>query len=82
MLFEMEGVKLTFTDDALKCLAQNAIQRKSGARGLRAIMEDCLRDIMFELPSLVNVIECVIGEKVILNRSKPILIYQPSKISA
>jgi ATP-dependent Clp protease ATP-binding subunit ClpX len=81
-LFEMEGVTLRFTDGALKSIAQHAIKRKSGARGLRAIMEDCLIDIMYELPSLGNVKECVIGEEVISKRGKPILLYQPSKLLA
>ena len=78
-LFEMEGVRLRFTQDALQAVAQQAISRKSGARGLRAILEDCLLDIMYELPSLVNVKECVIDKEVILKKAKPFLIYEPVK---
>jgi ATP-dependent Clp protease ATP-binding subunit ClpX len=78
-LFEMEGVHLKFSDGALKVLAGEAIKRKSGARGLRAIMEDCMLEIMYELPSMENVQECVVTEEVILHKAKPILIYQPTK---
>ena len=78
-LFEMEGVHLRFTENALKATAQQAIGRKSGARGLRTILEDCLLDIMYELPSLENVKECVIDEDVILKKGKPFLIYESVK---
>jgi len=78
-LFEMEGVRLRFTEDAMRAVAQEAIGRKSGARGLRAILEDCLLDIMYELPSLENVKECVIDKEVILKKGKPFLIYEPVK---
>jgi ATP-dependent Clp protease ATP-binding subunit ClpX len=78
-LFEMEGVRLRFTEDALKAAAQQAIGRKSGARGLRTILEDSLLDIMYELPSLENVKECVIDKEVILKKGKPFLIYEPVK---
>jgi ATP-dependent Clp protease ATP-binding subunit ClpX len=75
----MEGVHLKFTEDALKAAAQKAIGRRSGARGLRTILEDCLLDIMFELPSLENVKECVIDKDVVLKKDKPFLIYEPVK---
>jgi ATP-dependent Clp protease ATP-binding subunit ClpX len=78
-LFEMEGVHLRFTEEALKATAQEAIGRKSGARGLRTILEDCLLDIMYELPSLENVKECVIDEDVVLKKGKPFLIYESVK---
>ena len=78
-LFEMEGVRLRFTEDALEAVAREAIGRKSGARGLRAILEDCLLDIMYQLPSLENVKECVIDREVILKKGKPFLIYEPVK---
>jgi ATP-dependent Clp protease ATP-binding subunit ClpX len=78
-LFEMEGVNLKFSDGALKVLAAEAIKRKAGARGLRAIMEDCMLEIMYEIPSMENLQECVITEEVILNKAKPILIYEPTK---
>ncbi len=74
-LFEMEGVNLRVTDSALTAIADEAVKRKSGARGLRAIMENCMLDIMYELPSIPDVKECVISEDVILNKEEPILLY-------
>ncbi|WP_027357833.1 ATP-dependent Clp protease ATP-binding subunit ClpX [Desulforegula conservatrix] len=78
-LFEIEGVKLRFTDGALKAIAKEAVQRKSGARGLRAIIESSMLDIMYEIPSLPDVKECIIGEEVILKKEAPILIYEQSQ---
>lgn len=75
-LFEMEGVNLRFTDAALKAAAKEALKRKAGARGLRAIMETCMLDVMYEIPSIRNVRECVVGDDVILNQAEPILIYK------
>jgi ATP-dependent Clp protease ATP-binding subunit ClpX len=82
MLFEMEGVNLRLADSALAAIAREAMKRKSGARGLRAIMETCMLDIMYELPSINNVKECVIGEDVVLNKEDPILLYEQSKKQA
>jgi ATP-dependent Clp protease ATP-binding subunit ClpX len=81
-MFEMEGVSLRFTDGALRAIAQEAIGRKSGARGLRTILEACLLETMYELPSLANVKECTISEEVILKKDKPILIYESVKQQA
>jgi ATP-dependent Clp protease ATP-binding subunit ClpX len=81
-LFEMEGVNLRVTDSAVAAIAREALKRKSGARGLRAIIEKCLLDIMYELPSLENVRECVISEEVILHEEPPILLYEQNKLSA
>jgi ATP-dependent Clp protease ATP-binding subunit ClpX len=81
-LFAYEGVTLRFTDSALKAVASEAVRRKSGARGLRAILENIMLDIMYEIPSLDNVKECIIGEEVVLNNEEPILIYEPSKKQA
>jgi ATP-dependent Clp protease ATP-binding subunit ClpX len=81
-LFEMEGVNLRLTDSALSAIAKEAQKRKSGARGLRAILENCLLDIMYEIPSVKNVKECVISEDVVLNREEPILLYEQSKKQA
>ncbi|MDW8371829.1 MAG: ATP-dependent Clp protease ATP-binding subunit ClpX, partial [Geminicoccaceae bacterium] len=78
-LFDMEGVKLTFTEDALKAIAERAIQRKTGARGLRSIMEAILLDTMFELPSLIGVSEVVINREVAEGRAKPLMIYAEQK---
>jgi len=81
-LFELENVKLKFTEGALVAVAREALKRKSGARGLRAILEDTMLDIMYELPSLKNVRECVISEEVILNHEPPILLYEKKAESA
>ncbi|QJA05961.1 ATP-dependent Clp protease ATP-binding subunit ClpX [Thermosulfurimonas marina] len=75
-LFEMDGVTLRFTEGALKAVAREAIRRKTGARGLRAIMEEAMLEVMYELPTLEGVKECVVTEEVILHREKPILIYE------
>ena len=81
-LFELEGVNLRFTDSALSGVAKEALKRKSGARGLRAILETCMLDIMYEIPSVENVKECVISEDVVLNKEDPILLYEQSKKQA
>ncbi|UCG07493.1 MAG: ATP-dependent Clp protease ATP-binding subunit ClpX [Desulfobacterales bacterium] len=81
-LFEMEGVNLRLTDSALAAIAKEAMKRKSGARGLRAIMESCMLDIMYDLPSIDNVKECVIGEDVVMHREDPILLYEQTKKQA
>ena len=78
-LFEMEGVNLRLTDSALSAIATEAVKRKAGARGLRAILENCMLDIMYEIPSIANVKECVIGEDVVLNKEEPILLYEQSQ---
>jgi ATP-dependent Clp protease ATP-binding subunit ClpX len=74
-LFEMEGVKLSFTDDALKSVAARAITRKTGARGLRSIMEQILLGTMFELPGLDGVEEVVINREVAESRANPLYLY-------
>ena len=80
--FEMEGVNLRFTDTALSAISKEAVKRKSGARGLRAIMEDCMIEIMYDLPSIDNVKECVVSEDVVMNKEDPILLYEQTKIQA
>ncbi|MBW2195583.1 MAG: ATP-dependent Clp protease ATP-binding subunit ClpX, partial [Deltaproteobacteria bacterium] len=74
-----EDVKLRFTDSALRLIARKALERKSGARGLRAIMEKSMLDIMYEIPSMNGVKECVINEDVILNNEEPILLFEQSE---
>ncbi|MCB1339314.1 MAG: AAA family ATPase, partial [Maritimibacter sp.] len=74
-LFDIEGTQLTFTDDALKAIAKRAIARKTGARGLRSIMEDILLDTMFDLPSMRNVDEVVVNEEAVTSVAKPLIIY-------
>ena len=74
-LFSMEDVKLTFADDALKAIAKKALLRKTGARGLRSIMEGILLDSMYDLPTYEGVEEVVIKAKVVEEEAKPLLIY-------
>jgi ATP-dependent Clp protease ATP-binding subunit ClpX len=74
-LFEIEGVRLEFAEDALRSVARKAIQRKTGARGLRSIMEGILLDTMFDLPTMNGVEEVVINREVIEGRAKPLQIY-------
>jgi len=81
-LFEIENVNLRFTDSALSAIANESMKRKAGARGLRAILESSMLDIMYELPSIGGVKECVVGEEVILNKEDPILLYENSKKQA
>ena len=78
-LFEMEGVGLSFTEDALTAIAEKAINRKTGARGLRSIMEGILLDTMFDLPSLEGVEEVVVNAEVVTGDATPLYIYAKSK---
>ncbi len=75
-LFKMEGVDLEFRESALLLIAKKALERKTGARGLRSIMEHSLLDIMYELPSLTNLSKVVVDEGVIRGDSAPLLIYE------
>ena len=78
-LFDMEGVKLTFNQDALQAIARKAIERKTGARGLRSIMEAILLDTMFELPGMDGVDEVVINKDVVEGRKDPIRIFSQTR---
>ncbi|WP_127477430.1 ATP-dependent Clp protease ATP-binding subunit ClpX [Sulfurivermis fontis] len=75
-LFDMEGVELEFTPEALTAVARKAMERKTGARGLRSILEAILLDVMYELPSLENVSKAVIDEGVIKGEAEPLLLYE------
>ena len=75
-LFDLDEVKLTFTDDALRAIAMQAIDRKTGARGLRAILEDAMLDIMYDIPSEPDILEVVISEEVITRGESPRVVYQ------
>jgi ATP-dependent Clp protease ATP-binding subunit ClpX len=75
-LFDFENVKLRFTEGALMAIAKEALKRKSGARGLRAIMENIMLDVMYEIPSQSNIRECIISEEVVLHSENPILLYE------
>ncbi|MBW8822865.1 MAG: ATP-dependent Clp protease ATP-binding subunit ClpX, partial [Xanthomonadales bacterium] len=77
-LFEMEGVELEFRPEALAAIARKALKRKTGARGLRTIVESVLLDTMYDLPSLENVSKVVVDESVIDNRTPPFMIYDAS----
>jgi len=81
-LFEMESVKLSFTKEALKAVARRAIDRKTGARGLRSILEDVLLDTMFHLPDMDGVEEVVVNEEVIDGKAKPLQIYAEKRDGA
>ena len=75
-LFEYENVKLRFTDDALEAIAESALKRKIGARGLRMIIEDLMLDIMYKLPENKRVTECVITREAVLTKDKPITLIE------
>jgi len=81
-LFDLESVSLTFTPEALTAIANRAIMRKTGARGLRSILEEVLLDTMFELPGLDNVVEVVVNEEAISGDAEPLMIYADSKEQA
>ncbi|MCK6509826.1 ATP-dependent Clp protease ATP-binding subunit ClpX [Myxococcota bacterium] len=81
-LFMMEGVALHFTEEALKAIAKKCMERQSGARGLRAIMESVMLDVMYDLPSLEGVKECIIDADVVLHSAPPTMIYKEHKKSA
>jgi len=78
-LFELENVKLRFNEDLLAAVAAKSIARKSGAGGLRAILEDIMLDIMYDLPSNNNIEECIIGSEVLTKSAKPIIVYSNNK---
>ncbi len=75
-LFEMENVTLKLTEPALNAIAREAVKRKTGARGLRAILEELMLDVMYELPGKSNVRECVITDEVVNHKKDPILVYE------
>lgn len=79
-LFEMENAEIEFREDALRAVARKSMERKTGARGLRSIMENVLLDTMYDLPSIENVSKVVVDEAVIKGESKPLLIYEGSEI--
>jgi ATP-dependent Clp protease ATP-binding subunit ClpX len=75
-LFDMENVQLKFTDGAMSAIAAEGIQRATGARGLRAILEEIMLDVMYDLPGRDNVKECIISEEVVARKKDPILVYE------
>jgi ATP-dependent Clp protease ATP-binding subunit ClpX len=80
--FELEKVRLRFTDDAVVAIAKEALKRGTGARGLRAILEEVMLEIMYELPSIQGLKECVITREVILTHEQPVLVSEPKEQSA
>ena len=74
-LFELEDAQLSFTEDALSAIAKRAIGRKTGARGLRSILEEILLDTMFDLPGMENVAEVVVNEEAVGADANPLMIY-------
>ncbi|MBN2468996.1 MAG: ATP-dependent Clp protease ATP-binding subunit ClpX [Deltaproteobacteria bacterium] len=81
-MFSFEDVKLRFTDGALRSIAKEAIRRKSGARGLRSIMEDIMLDIMYEIPSQPTIRECIVNEEAVFKNEKPLILYEKETRSA
>ncbi len=81
-LFELEDVRLRFTDGALRAVARQALLRKSGARGLRAILESAMLEVMYDIPSRDDVVECVVNEEVIEQGAEPLLVYKREAESA
>jgi len=75
-LFELENVRLRFNDGVLRSISKEAIRRKSGARGLRSIMENIMLDIMYDLPSHPEIQECIINEEVLSKNAQPLLVYR------
>jgi len=75
-LMKYDDVELSFTDDALEAIAEKAIERKTGARGLRAIMESVMLDVMYDIPSMTHVEKCVVNRDAVEGRSKPVLVFQ------
>ncbi|MBF0329242.1 MAG: ATP-dependent Clp protease ATP-binding subunit ClpX [Nitrospirae bacterium] len=81
-LFQLDNVKLKFTEAALAAVAKKALDRKTGARGLRAILEDAMLDTMYEIPSKKGIVECVINEEAVLNKEMPLIVYEKQAESA
>ena len=80
--FDLEKVRLKFTDDAVACIAKEALKRGTGARGLRAILEEVMLEIMYELPSIQGLKECIITREVIMNHERPVLVSEAQEQSA
>jgi len=73
-LLEMDGVQLEFKEDALRAVAQAALKRKTGARGLRSIIEEVMCNVMYDVPSRTDVSKCIVTKECILNKDEPILV--------
>ena len=80
--FDLEKVRLKFTDDAVASIAREALKRGTGARGLRAILEEVMLEIMYELPSIQGLKECIITREVIMSHERPVLITEAKEQTA
>jgi len=80
--FDFDHVKLTFTDDAINAVAQEAAKRETGARGLRAILEEIMLDVMYEVPSQSGIAECIVNREAVIDRKAPIMLYKKKAESA
>jgi ATP-dependent Clp protease ATP-binding subunit ClpX len=78
-MLDLDGVELVFTDDALEAVAEEAMGRKTGARGLRTIIEDTLLDVMYEIPSRTDVVKCVVNGETIRRKTRPLLLTQSGR---
>jgi ATP-dependent Clp protease ATP-binding subunit ClpX len=81
-LFDMEGAELEFREDALRAIAKRAMERKTGARGLRTILENVLLDTMYELPSMKNATKVVVDDAVVMGETKPYIIFEAEEKAA
>ena len=81
-LFEMDGVALEFEDEALEAIARKALDRKTGARGLRAIVEEVIMELMYQIPSEPNVSRCIITKDVVENGAEPKIEYSDRKVKS
>jgi ATP-dependent Clp protease ATP-binding subunit ClpX len=78
-LFDFDNIRLRFTEGAMRAIAQEALKRKAGARGLRSVMETAMLDVMYDLPSEPDARECVISEQVIINGDYPVVLFENTK---
>ena len=78
-LFEIDGVELIFEQESLEAIVEKAIERKTGARGLRSIIEEIMRDIMFDIPSNPNIEKCIITRKTVLENAGPEIVINENK---
>jgi ATP-dependent Clp protease ATP-binding subunit ClpX len=81
-MFDFESVALTFTEEAVAAVAEEALRRGTGARGLRAILEEVMLDVMYDIPSQPGIVECIINREVVVERTRPILVYAKKAESA
>ena len=80
-MLEIDGVELEFEPEALEAIVDKAVERKTGARGLRSIIENVMTDIMFDIPSNEKIEKCIITKETITNNAKPKIIENPNKVS-